>query len=433
MSINSFDIKAVKRVHMIGVGGIGMSGLARLFLHEGKEVSGSDRTPSLITDALVKEGLKFYPQSGHADVFVDDSSVDMVVYTEAMAKDYPEMEAARKLNVPMVNYFEALAKVANQYYLIAVAGTHGKTTTTAMLIDILEEASYDPTAIVGSLRTKTKSNYKAGKSKYFIVEADEYRENFQYFLPEILVITNIDHDHVDYYPTLADVQNAFRKVAMKVPTSGAVVTLVADKQVAPVLAGLSCNVIDYKESLDLKLDLVQPGLHNRLNAAAARAVAEFLGIEDSVIKKALLNFKGTWRRFEYKGEINGAPIYDDYAHNPQKITGAINSAREKYPDKKLTVVFQPHTYTRTEVLFNEFVTALSLADEVVLVPIYAAREVNESGVSSDRLAIAIGEKARAVPNLEEAAQFIKKTADSSRVILVVGAGDVTKVTEILFS
>lgn len=426
------DIKGVKKIHMIGVGGIGMSGLARLFIHEGKDVSGSDRSPSSITKALEIEGMKFFGSQVIENI-TSREGLELVVYSEAMSQEHPEMMAAKELQVPMMNYFEALALIANQYYLIAVAGTHGKTTTTAMLIDILEEAGLDPTAIVGSLRTKTNSNFRAGKSKYFIVEADEYRENFKHFTPEVLVITNIDHDHVDYYKTLADVQTAFRTIALKVPSSGAVITQTADKQVYPVIDGLTCNVIDYRKSLDLSLPLLQPGLHNKLNAAAATATSLFLGIEDSVIKSALNKHSGIWRRFEYKGEINGAPIYDDYAHNPQKITGAINGAREKYPDKKLTVVFQPHTYTRTQVLFNEFANALSLADEVVLVPIYAAREVNESGVSSDRLAAAIGEKARAVPDLEEAAQIIKKTADSSRVILVVGAGDVTKVTEILFS
>ncbi len=278
------------------------------------------------------------------------------------------------------------------------------------------------------MRATTKSNFRAGKSKYFVVEADEYRENFQHFLPDILIITNLDHDHVDHYGTLADVQAAFRKLAAKVPEAGAVIVEVANPNVAPVLEGLTAPVVDYKPHIDLELTLKVPGLHNRMNAAAAGAAAARLGVEPSVIRQALENFAGTWRRFEYKGEVNGAPVYDDYAHNPQKVAAAIAGAREKYPGKNLMVVYQPHTYTRTHALFDELVASLGQADKVVLVPIYAAREQNESGVSSEQLAAAIGAKAKAVNSLDAAADVIKNTADNGSVVLVMGAGDITQVT-----
>jgi UDP-N-acetylmuramate--alanine ligase len=423
------DLANIKKVHMIGVGGIGMSGLARLFLHEGKVVSGSDRAPSDITAALEKEGVVFSSEQGGAILY--DSETDMVVFTEAMAKDHPEMVAAKKLGVPMMNYFEALGLVANQYYLIAVAGTHGKTTTTAMLIDVLEAAGLDPTAIVGSLRAKTKSNYRAGKSKYFVVEACEYRRDFLHLEPDVLVITNLEAEHLDYYKDLADVQAAFRELSMKVREGGAVVCEVANKNLAPVLEGLNVEVIDYKKHLDLMLPLRVPGVHNRMNAAAAEAAATKIGIVTDVAKTALSNFAGTWRRFEYKGEVNSAPLYDDYGHHPTEIAATIGGARELYPDKKLVVVYQPHMYSRTHALFGDFVKALSLADEVVLVPIYSAREVNESGVSSSTLAEAIGEKAKAVTSLSEATEEIKNTAADGSVVLVMGAGDITSVASSL--
>lgn len=420
-----------KHIHMIGIGGIGMSGLARLFLHEGKRVSGSDRASSAITGALIEEGAVFYDDQEAKNI---DKNIDLVVYTEAMAEDHPEMIAAKELNVPMMNYFEALALVANRYYLIAVAGTHGKTTTTAMLVDVLEEAGFDPTAIVGSLRTKTGSNYRAGRSKYFVVEADEYRANFRHLKPDVLIVTNLDHDHVDYYKTIREVQAAFRRLAEKIPAEGAIIAEVANPNVAPVLAGLKCQVVDYKQSLDLSLQLTQPGLHNRMNAAAASAAAAFLGVEPKVIKEALENFAGTWRRFEYKGKVNGAPVYDDYAHNPQKVEAAIAGAREKYPDKKLTVVFQPHTYTRTAALFADFVSSLSKADRVYLVPIYAAREKNESGVSSEQLAQALaakGTEARFFYTLDAVALAVKELVSADDAVLVMGAGDITKVANML--
>ncbi len=229
-------LDASSKIHMIGIGGIGMSGLARLYMHEGMEVSGSDAQETPLTQALATEGAKItYVQDGS---LIESRAIDLVVYTEAMPSDHPELEKARALGIPLMNYFEALGMVANEYYLIAVAGTHGKTTTTAMLIDIFEEASFDPSAIVGSLRSKTGSNYRAGKSKYFIVEACEYRRDFLTLTPDVLVITNIEHEHVDYYKDLSEVQSAFRELALKVPEDGAIITNVTDSSIIPVVAGI---------------------------------------------------------------------------------------------------------------------------------------------------------------------------------------------------
>lgn len=423
--------KTPKHIHFIGIGGIGMSGLARFWLHEGATVSGSDASASEITESLAAEGARVVYQQVPENISAD---VELVVYTEAMAHDHPELVAARERDIPTINYFEALGQVANEYYLIAVAGAHGKTTTTAMLIDILEAAGYDPTAIVGSLRSKTGSNFRAGKSKYAIVEACEYKRDFLHLAPDVLVITNIDHEHVDYYKDLADVQAAFRALAEKVPETGVVIANVTDPHVAPVLKGLVCQVVDYRQHLSLTLPLKQPGLHNRQNAAAAAAAAAFIGISKEVTEAALSEFAGTWRRFEYKGTYNGAIIYDDYAHNPQKVAAAIAGTRELFPEKQLTVVFQPHTYSRTKVLFTEFVDVLAAADRVVMLPIYAAREAFDPTIKSEDIVTALHE--RKVPSdyyatMEEVVTELTATIGEQDVVLCVGAGSVTKVSAAL--
>lgn len=420
-------LSAIKKVHMIGVGGIGMSGLARLFLHEGKGVSGSDRAPSDITNALEKEGVRFFAAQV-ADNIAND--IDLVVYTEAMSKEHPEMVAARALGVPMMNYFEALGLVANQYYLIAIAGTHGKTTTTAMLIDVLEEAGLDPTAIVGSLRSKTKSNYRAGKSKYFVVEACEYRRDFLYLEPDVLIVTNVEAEHLDYYNDLTDVQTAFRELAMKVRDGGAVIAETANPNLQPVLTGLSCEVIDYKKHFDLTLPLKVPGVHNRMNAAAALAAAAKLGSDTSVAKAALANFSGTWRRFEHKGTLNGAPVYDDYGHHPTEISATMAGVRELYPDQKIITVFQPHLYSRTAELFDDFVAALAKSDRVILTHVYDARDTGKSGATGESLAEAVKQQnpdTAYVENFDDIVTELRNTVTEGDVVLVMGAGDVTKI------
>jgi UDP-N-acetylmuramate--alanine ligase len=418
-------------IHFIGIGGIGMSALARHYLHEGWQVSGSDASESELTKTLAAEGVSvtYVQEAGNIT-----PALSLVVYTEAMAPDHPELIAARSAGIETINYFEALGRVANQYYLIAIAGTHGKTTTTAMLADILEEASLDPSVVVGSLRSKTGSNYRAGKSKYFIAEACEYRRDFLHLQPDVLIITNIEHEHVDYYADLAAVQAAFRELAAKVPENGAIVCNATDPNLAPVIQGLTASVIDYKPAIDLSLALKQPGLHNRQNAAAARTAAHFLGVEEATSVTALEQFAGTWRRFQYKGDIHNAPVYDDYAHHPTELRAAILGARELYPRRALTIIFQPHTYSRTKVLRADFAAALALADHVILLPIYAAREPEDAEISSELLAAdisALGTSATHYFTLEAAAQAVKQTATSSDVILCVGAGTVTKVANLL--
>lgn len=410
-----------------------MSGLARLFLNEKKVVSGSDRAPSDITKALEVEGINFFPAQISSNI-TDD--IDLVVYTEAIPKDQEELLAAREKGIETINYFDALGMVANEYFLIAIAGSHGKTTTTAMLIDIFEEAGLDPSAIVGSLRAKTKSNYRAGKSKYFIVEACEYRRDFMSLEPDVLVVTNIEHEHVDYYKDLGEVQQAFRELALRIREGGALIVNFSGENIAPILESVTVKLIDYGKYFDPTLSLTMPGMHNQLNAAAARAAADFVGISSEVSQTALEQFKGTWRRFEYKGEVNGAKVYDDYGHHPTEIKATLQGARELYPDRKLTLVFQAHMYSRTHTLFNDFVEALSLPDRVIVLPIYAAREVNESGVSHSKLAEAVrerGDDAEVLDTFDEVVIELKKSLGPNDLVLVMGAGDITQVATQLVS
>lgn len=424
-------LKEIKHIHFVGVGGIGMSGLARLFLNEKKQVTGSDRSPSVITDALITEGVQFFDTQVASNI-TDD--IDLVVYTEAIPKDHEELARARDLGIPMMNYFDALGMVANEYYLIAVAGSHGKTTTTAMLIDIFEAAGLDPSAIVGSLRATTKSNYRAGKSKYFIVEACEYKRDFLSLTPDVLIITNIEHEHVDYYKDLQSVQLAFKEFASQVREGGVVIMNFSGDNMAPVLEGLTVSILDYGKFFDPLLKLKMPGMHNQQNAAAARAAADSLGIKPEVSKQALEDFRGTWRRFEYKGELNGAKVYDDYGHHPTEIRATLEGTRELYPDKEITIVFQSHTYSRTHELFDDFVTALSGADRVIMLPIYSAREENSFEVTHTKLAEATASKNKnviALDTFDEVVQSLKNSVSEKDVVLVMGAGDVTQITEML--
>lgn len=422
-------IDKISRIHFIGIGGIGMSALARHFLTEKKKVSGSDRTLSPLTKALDSEGVQIFGEQVASNITKD---IDLVVYTEAMAPTHEEMKAAKALKIPMVNYFEALGIAMNPYYLIAVAGTHGKTTVTAMTTDIFEALGKDPTAVIGSLRAKTKNNYRAGKSKYAIVEACEYKRDFLHLKPDVLVITNLEFEHVDYYKDLEDVQSAFHKLALQVNEGGVVIANTSDANVKPVLEGLSVPVVNYLDILDLDLEMKQPGFHNRLNAAAATAVARHEKLDLDKTKEALMNFAGTWRRFEYKGELNGAPVYDDYAHHPTEIRATIGATRELYPDKKLTIVFQPHTYTRTKSLFDEFAKAVGLADSVLFLPIYSAREKNASGVTSRELSVKSLEftsDSTYADSFEAAEKQLRKKVGGDDVVVFMGAGDVTELAD----
>lgn len=434
------------KIHCIGIGGIGLSALAQLLKHQGHAVTGCDRSLSPVTDKLMSAGIMV--AQGHDARHITED-LDLLVYSDAVPEDQSERVRARELGIEQKSYAEALGEIANESQcLIAVAGTHGKTSTTAMLIDVLEAGGLDPTAVVGSLRAKTKSNFKNGSDNYFVVEADEYLRHFLYFLPKVLVITNIDADHLDYYKDLADVQSAFRALVEKVPADGFIICDPNDPNVAPVLEErikakpfnkrLSLypdGIVDYKKYYDTELPMKVLPLQ-RINAAAVLAVADILKIDQSVAKKALSEFTGTWRRFEFKGSTkDGALVYDDYAHHPKEISMTLASVREMFPEKKIIVAFQPHLYSRTKLLLSGFATAFKDADEVIVAPIFAAREEPDPAISSEILAQKItehGTSARACDSLDDILLELKTKISNLKtksLIITMGAGELYKIAE----
>lgn len=429
----NFDITKYKKVHFIGIGGIGVSAVARMMLHEGKEVSGSDRSESEITQMLEQIGISVCYGQRAENI---SAGTDLVVYTVAITEDNSELMQARKLGIDLLTYPEFLGVLSKGKFTIAVSGTHGKTTTTAMLAKILIDAGLDPTVIVGSLvkdENGNRTNFIPGKSNYLVIEACEYRRSFLNYYPQILVITNIDNDHLDYYKDVADIQSAFHELAERIPEDGFIVTDKNNSMVSPVLQGVGAKVVNYSLHNNLPIALKVPGAHNKKNAAAAFAVATTLGVDPKVAQISLESFTGTWRRFEYKGETkNGARVYDDYGHHPTEIKATLQGARELYPRERLIVAFQPHLYSRTKLLFDDFATAFELADEVVLAPIYAAREVDDGTVSSEILAKKItehGAYAQSFPTMEEVGNYLSGKSKKGDVIVVMGAGDIYKVAE----
>ncbi len=421
-----------KHIYIVGIGGIGLSALAQLYKSQGAEVSGSDRGDSPTTEMLRSKGITVY--IGHDAAHIPDTT-DLLVYSDAVPSHNPERAHARDLNIPQMSYFEALGKIANEKKVIAISGAHGKTTTTAMLIDVLEDAGLDPMGVVGSLRSKTHTNFREGKGEYFVVEADEYLRHFLNFSPTILVITNIDEDHLDYYRDLADIQSAFRTLAQKVPQEGIVVCNPNDPKVAPVIEGLGCKVIDYTKYLAEPIELrVLP--FNAVNAAAALGAALAAGVAQERARVSLASFAGTWRRFEYKGETSsGALLYDDYGHHPTEIKATLTSVKKQFPDKTLVVAFHPHLFSRTKKLFTEFVEAFDAADRIYIAPIFAAREAPDPSISSPMLAEAIcarGRDAQALSSLTEVTEVVR-SAQKGEIFITMGAGDIYKAGEAALS
>lgn len=420
-----------QRVFMVGIGGIGMSALAQYLIKTGHDVSGSDRDVSPTTELLEQVGVTVH--IGHTGAHVP-ADTEMLIYSDAVWPDNPERILCAEMNITQISYFEALGIVSAKMRTVAVAGTHGKTTTTGMLARMLSDGGANPTAIIGSIVRDFKSNFLHGTSDIFVVEACEYRDHVLELSPEVLVLTNVEWDHTDFFPSLEALQATFRKSFARVPAHGAIVTNPTHPAIAPLLVGVSAEVIDYtKVTIP---ELTQIGEFNKDNARAAKAAAHRIApeIPDEKLDSALADFKGAWRRFEYKGITNeGATVYDDYAHHPTAIQKTIEAARNMYPSKKITVVFHPHLYSRTHDLFSGFVNSLALADAVILVPIYPAREVDTGIVSSDMIRDAI---AKINPQVISAKTFDEVVhtlhgADDNNLIITMGAGDVYKVAEMI--
>lgn len=418
----------VKKAHFVGIGGIGMSALAQYLVDLGVEVTGSDRDASPVTDLLERRGIPIVLTQIAENVPED---ADLIVYSEAVWADNPERARATELGIPQKSYFEALGEVSEVKRTVAVSGTHGKTTTTGMLARILRDANLSPTAIVGSLVRDFGSNYLPGTSEWLVVEACEYKRDFLTLAPEVLVITNIELDHTDYYKDLADVQNAFRTLAEKVPAHGTIITDATHPNIAPVLVGLSAKIVDYTHEPSFETRF--PGEYNKMNARAAAAASRIVlpDITESQIADSLTAFEGTWRRFEYKGVTKrGAQVYDDYAHHPTAVRKTITELRAKAVGK-VFVAFHPHLFSRTRDLLDDFALAFEGADRVLIAPIFAARELDDGTVSSALLADRIRESgvAASAMTLEEIHDVLANEPGEGDLIMTMGAGNIYKIAD----
>ena len=412
---------------MVGIGGIGMSALAQFLKHTGHKVTGSDREESPVTKMLEEKEIKVAIGKGEIG-----KGIELLIYSDAVPEGNSERTQAAVREIPQISYFEALGEISKAGRTIAVAGTHGKTTTTGMLAKILRDAEKEPTAIVGSIVRDFGSNFLAGSPGLFVIEACEYRDHVLKLSPEILVITNIELDHTDYFPDLAALQETFRKAAEKVPAHGFIITNPGDANIAPILKKVSARVVDYTSATVPELGLI--GEFNKMNARAALSAARagFPDIKDGTVDRALADFKGSWRRFEYKGETPlGALVYDDYAHHPTAIAKTIEAARQKFPEKKIVVAFHPHLYSRTKSLLAEFATALATADSALIAPIYAAREQPDPTISHKVLAHAaqqLGGNVSALDSFDTIRDTLL-TLGKNSLIITMGAGDIYKVAE----
>lgn len=454
----SFDLNRDKnkKVHFIGIGGVSMSGLAAVLLTKGYKVSGSDSKESDVLNKLRKSGAEIY--IGHKSENL--KNVDLIVYTAAIPSSNPEIIEAKNKNIELMDRAEFLGYIMKGHkYNVAVAGTHGKTTTTSMLSNITLSANLDPTILVGGNVDALHGNFKIGESEYFVTEACEYKESFLKFFPYIGIILNIDADHLDYYKDINHIKDTFKKFSDLIPKDGYLIGCAEDPKVQEVLNYAKCNTISYgitkgdvtasnisfnnkgcasftvyknnEPLFDVSLNTT--GNHNILNALASICTSIVLNIPKEAIIKGLKDCNGAHKRFEYKGEFNGATIIDDYAHHPVEIKATLNTAK-LIKHNKTYCVFQPHTYTRTKTLFDEFINCFDSSDELILMDIYAAREKDTGLVSSDELGDAIrktGMNCINVHSHEEAVDYLSSKVSPGDLILTVGAGDVVKVGEML--
>jgi UDP-N-acetylmuramate--alanine ligase len=393
----------------------------------GKKVTGSDTSQSEITDDLEKLGIRVHIGQKAENL---DNDVEAVIYTIAIPNDNRELQKARNSGLPCISYPEALGEISKKMFTIAVSGTHGKTTTTAMIGHILKKAGLDPTIIVGSKILGENTNFQAGKSQYLVVEACEYKRSFLNLQPSLLVITNIEPDHLDYYKDLEDIRSAFREIAQKVPKEGSVVAKLNEDNIKEVLRGTEAKALDYgKIVVDQEIGV--PGQHNILNAQAAICAAENLGVKKEDSLTYLKDFKGTWRRLEYKGEKDGNIFYDDYAHHPTEIAVSLSALKAKYPNKKIVCIFEPHQQSRTKLMFDNFVKSLQIADQVLIAPIFITREIDDGKTTNTTLAQAVAEKvpSLAVNNVEELKNFLGTNIKEPACVVLMGAGNIYKWTE----
>ena len=443
-------------VHFIGIGGISMSGLAEILLEEHFTISGSDARVSDLTRHLEHMGVTVYYGQAASNI---KEGVDLVVYTAAIREDNPEFLRARELNIPMMSRAELLGQIMDNYEnSIAIAGTHGKTTTTSMISQILLAAKADPTITVGGILKALDGNLRVGKSNIFVSEACEYTNSFLHFYPKYSIVLNVEAEHLDFFKDIQDIRHSFHQFLSNTKKDGAILLNGEIDNYKELTEGLPNEVITFglTDSCDyhpaditfnekacasftamhhdtpvMKVSLNVPGMHNVSNALAAIALALDLKIPVEAIVAGLSAFGGADRRFQYKGTVDGITVIDDYAHHPTEIRATLTAAKN-YPHKRLVLVFQPHTYSRTKAFLNDFADVLSLADVVVLADIYAAREKNTYGISSKDLLEVLEKKGtdcHYFPSFEEIEKFLLKNCMNGDLLITMGAGDIVNVGE----
>lgn len=452
-------------VYFCGIGGISMSGLAEILASRGFKVSGSDRAASAVTRSLESHGIRVIIGQKAENITPD---LDLVVFTAAIHPDNPEYRRTMELGLNHLTRAEVLGEIMRNYNIpVAIAGTHGKTTTTSMISEILLNAQDDPTISVGGMLKDIGGNVRVGHSDYFVAEACEYTNSFLSLFPKIGIILDVDADHLDFFKDLDDIRHSFHKFAQLIPKEGTLIINSDIENWQELTENTVCHIITFGSNPavsdyypeDITYDtwahpsyiccrrtaegvqrravtLKVPGEHNVYNSLAAIAAADLLSVPEQNIREALASFSGTDRRFEYKGDMNGTAVIDDYAHHPTEIRATLTAA-SNMPHDRIFCIFQPHTYTRTKALMDDFASALSLADVVVLADIYAARETDTLGISSETLADkirALGHKETYYfPTFAEIEKFIRKNCRKGDVVITMGAGNVTEIGPALLS
>lgn len=440
----------IKTIHFVGIGGIGMSGIAEILQDAGVSVSGCDLRPSASTDLLMSRGVRV--TIGHDPSHVHD--VDAIVVTAAVKGANAEVEAARQRGVRVIRRSEMLGELVNRKRAIGISGTHGKTTTSAMIATVLDEAGFDPTVIVGGMLRNLGTNAKSGQGDFLVVEADEYDRTFHQLHPEIAIVTNIEADHLEYYGSLEAIVEAFGIFVDGIKTGGAVIGCADDPLVRTLLDRTKTKrVVRYglSKSADLRAEDVEffergthfnvpgvgrftlyvPGEHNICNALAAIAVARELHIDASVTARGLAKFLGVDRRFQILGDFAGAIVVDDYAHHPTEIRATLDAARRGYPSRRIVALFQPHLYSRTRDFSKEFADSLRVADVALVAPIYAAREEPIEGITG-RLISEAGEGIEFLEHSnEDIVREMRRRLQPNDLFITMGAGDVHRIGEAL--
>lgn len=453
-----FDLKKYKNIYMIGIGGISMSGIAHILKSWDFLVSGSNNEENSMTDELSSAGIKVYIGHNYNNI---NSNIDLVVYTAAIKEDNPELIHAKELNIPVMERGLFLGELTKLFKdTIGISGTHGKTTTTSMISLCFLEGNLDPSIQVGSVLSSINGNYRVGKSDYFIIEACEYCDSFLNFKERSAIVLNIDNDHLDYFKTFDNIKKSFIKYVSLLPNDGVLVINGDDKNCLDLALYTKSKVITYgfnennnyyannvefdengypsydlynKDKFIDRISLSVPGRHNILNSLACVSLCLFYGIDIECIKKSLKKYKGAARRFEYKGMFNGAKVYDDYGHHPTEVS-AVSEAVHNKKYNKSWVIFEPHTYSRVKEHYKSFAKSLMNFDNIIITDIYAAREKNVDNVSPSMIIDELdklGKKGIHISSYEDIVSYLKDRVVDGDIILTLGAGYVTKLSDML--